>query len=64
VQKILSKVLANRLQPFMPPLIKNNQAAFIPGRCITETFAAAQILVHQAEKRKQKVGRKPFQNVL
>ncbi|XP_074363745.1 uncharacterized protein LOC141704399 [Apium graveolens] len=35
--KILSKVLANRLERILPQIITENQAAFVPGRCIMIT---------------------------
>nr|CAD1829323.1 unnamed protein product [Ananas comosus var. bracteatus] len=44
--KIISKVLATRLQSFMAQLINPFQTAFIRGRHILDNFFAAHILVH------------------
>ncbi|XP_061993315.1 uncharacterized protein LOC133711169 [Rosa rugosa] len=41
--KILSKVMANRLKPFMPDLISENQAAFVSGRQIQDNV----VIVHE-----------------
>lgn len=41
-QKIVSKILANRLQPYMQHLVGDNQSGFIKGRQITEGFLYAQ----------------------
>jgi len=44
--KLLTKILANRLAPFLDSLISTNQSAFIRGRCIHDNF----ILVQQTVK--------------
>lgn len=43
--KILSKVMANRLQPFMHGIITEQQSAFIPGRQIHDNI----IIAHEAK---------------
>jgi len=42
----LTKILANRLAPFLDSLISTDQSAFIRGRCIHDNF----ILVQQTVK--------------
>ncbi len=41
VQKIISKVLANRLERVMSDIISPSQAAFLTGRSILDSFATA-----------------------
>lgn len=36
--KLLSKCLARRLAPFLTTIVRNNQSAFIKGRCIQDNF--------------------------
>nr|CAD1818319.1 unnamed protein product [Ananas comosus var. bracteatus] len=51
--KIISKVLANRLQNFMDQLINPFQAAFTKGCHILDNFYAAHILIHDLYSTKQ-----------
>nr|CAD1828004.1 unnamed protein product [Ananas comosus var. bracteatus] len=51
--KLISKVLAARLQSFMNQLINPFQAAFIKGRNILNNFLTAHILVHHLHSSKQ-----------
>jgi Reverse transcriptase (RNA-dependent DNA polymerase) len=39
--KIITKILAMRLQPFMPSLIHQNQTTFVKGRQLMQTFISA-----------------------
>jgi Reverse transcriptase (RNA-dependent DNA polymerase) len=50
IQRILSKVLAARLQPFMLELVQNAQTGFIRGRQITEGFLYAQTVIREAKR--------------
>nr|CAD1831264.1 unnamed protein product [Ananas comosus var. bracteatus] len=50
--KIISKVLAKRLQCFMARLINPHQTAFIKGRNILDSFFTAHILVHHLQSSK------------
>ncbi|KAJ3690480.1 hypothetical protein LUZ61_019644 [Rhynchospora tenuis] len=50
VQKITSKILANRLKQHISSLISDSQSGFVQGRLITENFLYAQQVVHKARK--------------
>lgn len=54
--KVVTKVLANRLQPLMPKLIRPFQASFIPGRSTADNIIAVQEAVHTLSKRKGSKG--------
>lgn len=49
--KSMSKVLTNRLQPLIPQLVSDDQAGFVLGRCISESFAYAADLLHRCYRR-------------
>nr|CAD1831501.1 unnamed protein product [Ananas comosus var. bracteatus] len=53
LSKIISKVLAARLQLFMNQLVNPYQAAFIKGRHILDNFYCAHILIHHLHFSKQ-----------
>ncbi len=45
IQKIISKVLANRLAPILLSVVSQSQSAFLKGRNISDAFAAANELL-------------------
>lgn len=50
IQKIISKVLVNRLECFISDLISTSQSAFLKGRNITDAFAAVRELIGWGNK--------------
>ncbi|KAJ3690445.1 hypothetical protein LUZ61_019609 [Rhynchospora tenuis] len=46
IPKLISKVLALRMQPLLPDLISQSQTGFIKGRLISENFIVARELVN------------------
>lgn len=58
VYKIISKVMANRLQPFINGIILEQQYAFIPGRQIQDNIIVAHEVFHflKIKKRGPKAG--------
>lgn len=61
IYKIISKVLANRLKPWLPKLISTEQSAFVTGRQIQDNILVVQEVLHQMKVRERK---KHFQAVL
>jgi len=51
--KIISKILVNRLKPHLSGIISENQAAFIPGRMITDNVIMAHEVFHSLKVRKR-----------
>lgn len=41
IDKLISKVILNRLKPFMPSIIRNSQSAFVEKRLITDNVIVA-----------------------
>jgi hypothetical protein len=58
IAKIFSKLLANRLPPFLNNLVSKSQSAFIRKRCIQDNFLYVQNVVRRLHKQK-KVGALP-----
>ncbi|KAM6584214.1 hypothetical protein CsatB_011216 [Cannabis sativa] len=55
--KIITKVMVNRMKPFMDSIIFENQSAFIPGRLISDNILVSfEILHYLKRKRKGKEG--------
>src|SRR5947208_3133191 len=49
--KIIAKILANRLKDLLPDLISPFQAAYVPGRQITDNILISQEIVHSFKKK-------------
>ncbi|XP_078158180.1 uncharacterized protein LOC144553861 [Carex rostrata] len=52
VVKIITKILANRLQNHLPMLIAPNQTAFVKGRSMMESFLVAREFLNYCKKHK------------
>lgn len=52
--KIISKILANRLKPFLSNIISPTQTAYVPGRHIHKNVIIAQELLHTMKTRRSK----------
>lgn len=51
---IISKVLVNRLQPFIGGIISDEQSAFIPGRPIQDNIIVAHEVFHFLKRKKKR----------
>lgn len=56
VYKTITKIIANKIQPLLPLLLKPNQCSFIPGRLIIDNIIIAQEIVHSMRFKKGKKG--------
>lgn len=54
VYKILPKLIANRIRPFLDKFISTSQAAFVPSRWIAENTILAHEIGHCMKKKKGK----------
>uniref|UniRef100_A0A803P795 Reverse transcriptase domain-containing protein n=1 Tax=Cannabis sativa TaxID=3483 RepID=A0A803P795_CANSA len=55
--KIITKVMANRMKPYMDHIVSESQSAFIPGRLITDNILVSfEVLHYLKRKRKGKDG--------
>lgn len=52
--KILAKLLASRLKPFLPRLISSSQGGFVEGRHILDNVIQVQETIHSSKQRKEK----------
>jgi hypothetical protein len=56
VYRICSKVLANKLRPFLDEIISAEQSAFVPGRLITHNVLIAFECTHYLKRKKGLTG--------
>ena len=56
VYKIVSKIIVNKIRPFMKQLVSPLQAAFIPRRKGLDNMIIAQEILHSMEKKKGRSG--------
>lgn len=54
--KVLTKILVQRLKPHIPSIISPYQTGFVPTRSIHENIVVAQELVHSKNKMRGKTG--------
>jgi len=59
--KVITKVMANRLKPWLPSIISQEQSAFVADRQIQDNIFIVQEVLHQLRVRKR---RKKFQALL
>eukprot|EP00253_Pinus_taeda_P008234 PITA_08234 len=52
--KIFTKIIATRLQPFLPSLISENQGGFLSNRQIHDTITLVQEAIHSSTSRQEK----------
>ncbi|KAK4254232.1 hypothetical protein QN277_009639 [Acacia crassicarpa] len=50
--KIISKILANRMRPFLDKCISPSQSAFFPSRCIQDNIIIAHEVYHYLRRKK------------
>ena len=50
--KLLTKILINRLKPFLHAMIHPSQAGFVPGSRVTDNYIITQELIHYISQRK------------
>ena len=54
--KMITKILVNRIRPYLDDLISPNQNSFIPGRGSEVNFIIATVIIHSMNKKKGKKG--------
>lgn len=53
LNKIISRLIHNRIEGFLPKLISQNQSDFVKGRNITENVLLAQEIITDIRKRRK-----------
>lgn len=56
IYKILTKVLSNRMQSFLPALINKTQCSFVPGRHMVDNAIILQEVIHSMAHHKGSKG--------
>lgn len=51
--KIITKIIANRLQELLPDMIGPHQTSFVPDGHITENIIVAQEIIHSMRRKKR-----------
>ncbi|GMJ08617.1 hypothetical protein HRI_004530900 [Hibiscus trionum] len=54
--KIVTKVVVNRIKPFISEWVKDNQTSFVPGRLISDNIIIAQEVVHSMRRKTRAKG--------
>ncbi|WCJ29110.1 LINE-1 retrotransposable element ORF2 protein [Euphorbia peplus] len=54
--KLITKIIANRLQLLLPKIIAPTQCSFVPGRQIIDNIVMAQEVIHSMRRKKGKQG--------
>ena len=52
--KILTKIIASRIKPFLPSLISENQGGFLANRQIIDSILLVQEAIHSSQSRNEK----------
>ena len=56
IYKIVTKIIVERLRPFLDKLISPLQSAFVPGRKSVDNAILVQEIIHSLSKKRGKVG--------
>lgn len=54
--KVISKIIVNRIRPYLASIVSPFQSSFIPGRHTTDNIIICQEIIHTLRNRKSKVG--------
>jgi hypothetical protein len=56
VYKLITKILVNRLRPFLNQIVGPFQSSFLPGKGTTDNAIILQVVIHSMKKSKRKKG--------